>query len=117
LHLLRPGAAQRQPEPPATKPIGAPRDYAAAEVASVVARRVRTRALTDLEARASFDNPDQWTRKFAQPVEIAPAGIAMAAAFIRRLDLTLRAPDAIHMAIARRLGLAVATLGLEVAST
>jgi predicted nucleic acid-binding protein len=50
-------------------------------------------------------------------VEIAPAGIAMAAAFIRRLDLTLRAPDAIHMAIARRLGLAVATLGLEVAST
>jgi predicted nucleic acid-binding protein len=48
-------------------------DYAAAEVASVIARRVRTRTLTDAEARAAFDNLDQWTRKFAHAVQIAPA--------------------------------------------
>jgi predicted nucleic acid-binding protein len=91
-------------------------DYAAAEVASVIARRVRTRALTEAEARAAFNNLDQWTRTFAQPVETAAGDIAMAAGFIRRLDLTLRAPDAINIAIARRLGVALATFDTGMAS-
>nr|WP_294519307.1 hypothetical protein [uncultured Rhodopila sp.] len=73
----------------------------AGQVLPAIARRVRTRALTEAEARASFANLDQWTRKFAQCVEIAPGGIAMAAGFIRRLDRTLRAPDAIRIAITR----------------
>jgi len=91
-------------------------DYAAAEVASVIARRVRTHALTEAEARASFDSLDQWTRTFARPIETAPGDIAMAAGFIRRLDLTLRAPDAINIAIARRLGVALATFDRGMAS-
>ena len=91
-------------------------DYAAAEVASVIARRVRTHDLTEAEARASFDSFDQWTQTFALPVETAPGDIAMAAGFIRRLDLTLRAPDAINIAIARRLGIALATFDKGMAS-
>ena len=91
-------------------------DYAAAEVASVIARRVRTGALTKAEARASFDNLDQWTLKFARPVETVSDDIAMAAGFIRRLDLTLRAPDAINIAIASRLGIALATFDKGMAS-
>jgi predicted nucleic acid-binding protein len=84
-------------------------DYAAAEIASVIARRVRTRALTEIEARAAFDHLDQWTQTLAQPVETSPGDIAAAAGFIRRLDLTLRAPDAINIAIAGRFGLTLAT--------
>ena len=84
-------------------------DYASAEVASVIARRVRTAELTAAEARAAFDSLDQWTQKFAKPVETISGDIALAAGFIRRLDLTLRAPDAINIAIARRLGIALAT--------
>jgi predicted nucleic acid-binding protein len=84
-------------------------DYAAAEVASVIARRVRTGELTAAEARASFDGLDQWTQAFARAVETTPSDIAMATGFIRRLDLTLRAPDAINIAIARWLGLTHAT--------
>ena len=91
-------------------------DYAAAEVASVVACRVRTGELTEAEARASFDSLDHWTRTFAQPVEAAPSDIAVAVGFIRRLDLTLRAPDAINIAIAGRLGLALATFDRGMAS-
>ena len=69
-------------------------DYAVAEVASVIARRVRTGELTEVEARASFDGLDNWTQTFARPVETTSDDIAMATEFIRRLDLTLRAPDA-----------------------
>ena len=91
-------------------------DFAAAEVASVIARRVRTGELIEAEARAAFDSLDQWTQKFARPIAIASGDIAMAAGFIRRLDLTLRAPDAINIAIARRLGIALATFDKGMAS-
>ena len=91
-------------------------DYAAAEVASVIARRVRAGALTEAEARASFDGLDHWTRTFARLVETTPADIAMATRFIRRLDLTLRAPDAINIAIAHRLDIALATFDKGMAS-
>jgi predicted nucleic acid-binding protein len=91
-------------------------DYAAAEVASVIARRVRTGELTEAEARASFDSLDQWTRTFVQQVQTAPSDIAMAAGFIRRLDLTLRVPDAINIAIAQRLGVVLATFDKGMAS-
>jgi predicted nucleic acid-binding protein len=84
-------------------------DYAAAEFASVIARRVRTQQLTATDAQAAFANLDEWVRTFTQFVEAAPHDIATAASFNRRLDLTLRAPDAINIAIARRLGLALAT--------
>jgi predicted nucleic acid-binding protein len=38
-----------------------------------------------------------------------PADIQAAAAIIRRLDLNIRAPDAIHLAIARRIGASIVT--------
>ncbi len=91
-------------------------DFAAAEVASVIARQVRTRDLTEAEARAAFDSLDQLTRTYAQLVETTPGDIAAATGFIRRLDLTLRAPDAINIAIAQRLGIALATFDTGMAA-
>jgi uncharacterized protein len=91
-------------------------DFAAAEVASVIARQVRTRDLTEAAAKTAFDSLDQLTQTFAQLVETTPNDIAAAAGFIRRLDLTLRAPDAINIAIARRLGVALVTFDAGMAA-
>jgi uncharacterized protein len=39
----------------------------------------------------------------------------MAARFLRRLDLNLRAPDALNIAVAQRLGIAIATFDQRMA--
>jgi uncharacterized protein len=79
-------------------------DFAAAEFAAAIARRMRTRFLTMAEARIAFSNFDAWTARETEQVQITAADVVSAASFIRRLDLTLRAPDAIHIAIAQRVG-------------
>jgi uncharacterized protein len=42
--------------------------------------------------------------------EIHAVDVRLAAAYVRRFDLALRAPDALHLAIARRLDIALVTL-------
>ena len=77
-------------------------DFAAAEFASAVARRVRMAALTVGEARTAFAALDLWVARAARRIETSPADIDAATGFLRRLDLTLRTPDAINIAIAER---------------
>ncbi|MDO8296734.1 MAG: type II toxin-antitoxin system VapC family toxin [Caulobacter sp.] len=84
-------------------------DFAAAEFASAVARKARTGALLAEEARATFAAFDAWASTEATRVQVSPADISVAERFIRRLDLTLRAPDAIHIAMAIRLDATLAT--------
>jgi uncharacterized protein len=84
-------------------------DFAAAEFASAVARRVRTMDLTSDDARVAFASFDDWLVRAAQHVETAAADIAFASSVLRRLDLNLRAPDAINIAICQRLGATLAT--------
>jgi len=79
-------------------------DFASAEFASVVARRVRARDLTAGEARAAFDTFDDWSAQHAVSVATTSAEISACAGYLRRLDVTLRAPDALHLAIAVREG-------------
>jgi uncharacterized protein len=62
-------------------------DFAAAEFAAVIARHVRTRDITVDNARVVFSTFDAWTARATQRVEINPADITSAAAFLRRLDL------------------------------
>ncbi len=83
-------------------------DFAAAEFASALARRVRTREITADEARLAFANFDIWAARATWRVETAAADVKAAEAFLRRLDLTLRTPDALNIAITQRVG---ATLG------
>ena len=78
-------------------------DFGAAEFASAFARRVRVQLLTADEARAAFSTFDAWTARETARAQIAAVDIASATAFLRRLDLTLRTPDAIHIAIAQRM--------------
>lgn len=78
-------------------------DLADAEFAAAAARLVRMEAMTQHEALALFGLMDAWTAREGQRVAALPADMALATAWIRRLDLNLRAPDALHIALADRL--------------
>lgn len=77
-------------------------DFASSEVSSAVARRVRNREITPEEAQSAFLALDAWAAAAAERTETLPADIRLAEGFVRRLDLPLRAPDAINIAIALR---------------
>jgi predicted nucleic acid-binding protein len=79
-------------------------DFAATEFASAIARRVRMNELTRAEGRTAFSTFDSLSSSVIERVESAPADLKAAETFIRRLDLTLRAPDALNIAIAKRIG-------------
>lgn len=71
-------------------------DFVSTEFASVSARLTRMNSLNQDQAREIFAEFDAWASQSAE-------------AYIRRLDLNIRAPDAIDLAIASRLGAPVAT--------
>ncbi len=77
-------------------------DFCAAEFSSVIARRVRTRDLPAEEARTAFSNFDNWCAQYARRVEIDTLDVSGASSLMRRLDLSLRTPDALHLAIVHR---------------
>ena len=84
-------------------------DFAAAEFASVVARLTRMRRLTKDDANKVFSGFDAWKARAVAMATTTPADIAAATSALRRLDLNLRTPDAINIAIADRLNTTLAT--------
>jgi predicted nucleic acid-binding protein len=84
-------------------------DFAAAEFASAIARRVRMREVTLDQARMDLTDFDRWAARSAEPLEITAADVVLASAFLRRLDLVLRTPDAIHIAMAQRIAATLVT--------
>ena len=84
-------------------------DFAAAELASVVARRVRTREFTPDQARAVFTSFDAWVARLGPRTGTEVADIISTEGLLRRLDLPLRTPDALHLALVQRLGVTIAT--------
>jgi len=79
-------------------------DFAGIELTSAVSRRVRTRDLDVDEARRAFETFDGWVSRGVQREELRSEDVVLADGYLRRLDLALRAPDAINIAIAQRLG-------------
>jgi predicted nucleic acid-binding protein len=90
-------------------------DFVAAEFSSVIARLVRKRQFTAKEARETFALFDNWRTQSADDTDAVPDDIRLADTIIRRLDLNIRAPDAINLAIAMRLDAAVATFDSRMA--
>src|SRR4051794_22657122 len=90
-------------------------DFTAAEVASGFSRLVRTRLLTAVEVGARLADFDAWRAATSSPVEVHPADVRLAYAYVRRFELMLRAPDALHLAIARRIDVTLATLDRRLA--
>ena len=91
-------------------------DFAAAEFASAMARRVRMQIITADEARAAFSTFDAWIARTTTLISVTSADVTAAAGFLRRLDLTLRTQDALHIAIAQRVGAALFTFDQQMAS-
>lgn len=92
-------------------------DFAAAELASAIARRVRTGEIAAHDARTVFATFDAWSARAAGRAETGAADVAAAAAFLRRLDLTLRTPDALHIAIAQRIAAELLTFDEKMATS
>jgi predicted nucleic acid-binding protein len=84
-------------------------DFAAAEFASVVARHVRIGFTTAATARNVFNDFDHWTGTATHREHTTSEDVATAESFLRRLDLNLRTPDALHLALSQRLRAEFAT--------
>jgi uncharacterized protein len=92
-------------------------DFAAAEFASVVARSVRTRQIDEDKARILFSDFDAIRSRGTETIETSSADIRVAEGILRRLDLPLRAPDALHITIAQRIGAELATFDDKMAAS
>jgi predicted nucleic acid-binding protein len=91
-------------------------DFAAAEVASALSRLVRTRLLDASDAAQRLADFDVWRASTTEPADFHAADMRLAYAFVRRFELMLRAPDAVHLAIARRLDAPLVTLDRRLAA-
>ncbi|MGH7048476.1 MAG: type II toxin-antitoxin system VapC family toxin [Stellaceae bacterium] len=91
-------------------------DFAAAEVASALSRLVRTGRLNASEGAACLADFDVWRATMTTIAEVHAADIRLACVYVRRFDLALRTPDAVHLAITHRLGVALVTLDRRMAA-
>jgi uncharacterized protein len=91
-------------------------DFGVAEFSSAVGRRVRTRDLTREDGQLAFSHLDTWVARSAYR-EITTADIDAANRILRRLDVNLRTPDAIHIAIAQRLDATLITFDRSMAAS
>jgi hypothetical protein len=91
-------------------------DFAAAEVASALSRLLGMALLTETDASARLADFDAWRAAMTSPVDIHASDARLAYIYVRRFDLQLRAPDALHVAVARRLDAALVTLDRRMAT-
>lgn len=92
-------------------------DWATLETASAFGVKHRAGHLTLNEARAAIGNLDQWRQDFAIAATLASDDIQAALRLVSSFSLTLRAPDALHLALAQRLGATLATFDGKLAAT
>jgi predicted nucleic acid-binding protein len=88
-------------------------DFAATEVSAVIGVKLRRGVLDIAGARRALDEFDIWRSAVTTRCDLTTDDVAAADSFLRRLDLALRAPDALHLAIARRLGAPLATFDVR----
>jgi predicted nucleic acid-binding protein len=91
-------------------------DFAMAEVASGLSRRVRTGALELEAATAGLAHLDAWRAALTTDVDLQAADVRLANVFVRRFEFGLRAPDALHAAVCRRTGDTLVTLDRRLAA-
>jgi predicted nucleic acid-binding protein len=84
-------------------------DLTTAEFAAVVSRQVRGRHITAIKAREVFSVFDSWVGTATERALLHSQDVRIAESFLRRPDLNLRTPDAIHLAASQRLRAELAT--------
>ena len=85
-------------------------EFAAAEVASALSRLVRTGMMAPADAGERLADFDAWRGAAASDLDLQASDVRLANVFVRRFDLMLRAPDALHIALCRRCDLTLATM-------
>ena len=85
-------------------------DLVLAESSAALARNGRMKRLTLIEMEQVYQDLETWTAGAGDKTDIVSTDIADAITFVRLPGLVLRAPDAIHIAAARRLGATLLTL-------
>ena len=90
-------------------------DFGAAEFSAVVGRKARMGAISRQHALDALAALDRWSLRVSQ-VPVEGSDVLHADGFLRRLDLPLMVPDAIHIAIAQRLGATLVTFDQLMAS-
>ncbi|HET7879583.1 MAG TPA: type II toxin-antitoxin system VapC family toxin [Acetobacteraceae bacterium] len=91
-------------------------ELAAAEVASALSRLVCMERLARAEASDRLIDFDAWRTAEAENTDLESVDCRLANTYVRRFDLKLRAPDALHAAICRRLELRLVTLDRRLAA-
>jgi uncharacterized protein len=84
-------------------------DLTAAEFSSALAIHFRSGRATETDVRAAFATFDMWCETVPDRAEVFPSDVRGAKALIRQFDGSLRTADAIHLLIARRLGVSLTT--------
>ena len=85
-------------------------DFCRAECSATLAKLVRTNERSQDEVDLLYLVLDRWAQAVGEPTVVTATDVDNATLFIRRRDLALRAPDAIHIASAHRLGATLLTL-------
>ena len=90
-------------------------EFAAAEVAAALSRFVRTGRLEAADAASRLTDFDVWRASVTADYEFRSADIRLANVFVRRFDLMLRAPDALHAAACQNASLMLVTMDQRLA--
>ena len=85
-------------------------DLASAEVSSAISIAFRTDRIDRDEADEILNAFDLWRTSLTQTPDFIPDDVRIAESYVRRFELKLRTPDAIHAATAQRLGATLITL-------
>lgn len=91
-------------------------DFVVAEVSSAISRLVRMRVRTADQGDHLLGNLDDWVIASGDLIDIHPTDVREATILVRQFDLKLRAPDALHIAICRRIDARLITLDNNLAA-
>lgn len=91
-------------------------DLAEAEFAAAIGAKLRRGEIARATAERSVTALDRWAARCSGRPRIESTDLTLAQGWLRPLDTTLRAPDAIHLAIAARQGAPVATFDVGMAA-
>lgn len=90
-------------------------DLAIAEFGAALSHHVRSQRASEIASNSVLALFDQWVTSEAERLAVASSDIVRAGTIVRRVDLKLLSPDAIHAAVCERLGLTLVTLDSRLA--
>lgn len=91
-------------------------EFAVAEVGSAISRLVRMRRLDEALANQRLAAFDAWRATDADMIDVEGSDVRLAGVIVRRFDLGLRAPNALHLAVCRRLDAPLITMDRRLAA-